>query len=783
MLSNAQALITKISKNEPISLSFSDHMGGATELLADEKDSFGYRLNRNLIYLKNNRALNFWVREEHQSGQEIIPSQIKWILLDVLHKTMISKGIITLPFKSSFIQTALLPSGDHLALGGEYGHLSILNLKTMTIEATQQVHTTPITKIKYEPKSNQIITAAARDKSLSFIRYDLGKKAFKTIDERHETTRTIQSKFFIPCSNSMGFTTDSAGDLWTNSFLEQKNELRKWKTSTWPDAKQDFIIKRNDSILDCHSFNPINGDYLVCVSRSKASGTNAILTIYHTYNIHHYSLNNLEDAISVRIEYKNGEMPLAVFFPNDTSIAVITSTFLHFYQYENNSIDKFINVRSIGKIDLEGSCDRAIPIKTDTGYVFWNLYDSLRHVSLYNVNQRELDSVLQALALEKNTSVKKLILKDRELDAQNIHYLHQLIKAKPDLTCELSNSAKQQCILLQSYELKNQEVMSLKLEHEKDKKLTLSQSDSLKEKFTKELEEKNHIIHQLEINNKQLESELKDTQTTVAMLKKENKEALVEKNELQEKHTIEITQMLGMLKKASATQNIPLSTQLKEAKSLTPKLLQQLLKAESLENINLIKFRDYSEIESCIEDLLEKKAIVDMNSLMIAIDVLSENPCRKKEKQLLSIVNDLIENVRIMPDYIKNEIIELMKENVLLFLLNESVKTQYTTRTKAWKESQYEADEVDFNTVIVPKKIKLTILSEATVQDNETIIENTAKNLLQYLFGSTNKNNDDNTNKFLQELKNNLEKRLHLSISQSYTTHEIPLRSFGLYPK
>jgi hypothetical protein len=351
----------------------------------------------------------------------------------------------------------------------------------------------------------------------------------------------------------------------------------------------------------------------------------------------------------------------------------------------------------------------------------------------------------------------------------------------------MSEANQHRLELMTSLEVKSQEIQTLELKSIKQETKLIEELKLSQENLKNDIEKKDQMILQLQTHEEHLLSELKDSREAEThfqqSLEEEKEKHSQQIKEIQEKHSSEKQKLMTALK-ISSTKSKSLNERFHEAKKLDQLLLAEILREESLEHWNFMRFRDDKILEPVIEHIIAKKAIIDVTSLMKAMDSLSKKPNRKKATRFASILEDLMDNFLILPDSIKREMSKLMEEDSLLLLLNESVKNQYNDKNDAWKKSQYdEEDELDLNRVIVPKKIKCTSLERAVSTENETIIECFAKKFLQYLFVSpkSEKNMNEMAIQFLKELKNVMERQCQLSVRKEPVIHEESRRSLGLY--
>ena len=401
---------------------------------------------------------------------------------------------------------------------------------------------------------------------------------------------------------------------------------------------------------------------------------------------------------------------------------------------------------------------------------FFRYHDSEKKFSpVDEIPHKDFYPVLQSV--QTNTSIKKLTLKDGGLDQKKIQCLYQLTKARPDLKCDFADSTHQKLDVLKKLEDKSQELTSsqidnqslkrsleekskeleslyremesLKLKHAEEEKAVLMQKDAL----IKENEEQGQEIGQLRKNEELLRAELKETMETVVsnlnqnLLEEKQKHALAmeESERIQKKYLHEIDQRDRVLKEAAKKSTKPLQQQLEEEKSLNQFILQQLIdRRQSIEYWSLIKFRDDKLLEPFLENMLTKKAIIDIKSLTIEINSVDVDSPKIKIDQLSSIIEELISRFAGLSPTIQKQMKHLITLNSEVLLSNPAAKKQYDAYLLLWKQKTYaDDDDIDLATIPVPKTKKAEAISEILNRPNhrdvEIAIEMAAKEILRGL--------------------------------------------------
>ncbi|MFT3742058.1 MAG: hypothetical protein QM752_05205 [Gammaproteobacteria bacterium] len=653
--------------------------------------------DKNSFYLEKPHQLIHFKISSNASDPES-KECVRWALWDLATHKIASMGRIkSVAFSDIYPQltrVVMLSSGEHFALGGSDGTISIFNLKTQNIDASHKAHGGAIYDMCYDPHSNCLITSAA-DPSIFVTYYDVTHHKFTHANPKGFPLE--KPAFSIQCAEGEGRLYTVEGDHPCGNQLKQRtlHDGKLTTVSTFP-GQYHTLLKYHDSKL----FYYKHPDYLGI-----------------------YSSMYGDDE---KIRYPD-DQPVAVHFVTDKLLLV--KTLKHFYLYQHQNFRAF---QEIARISSFIGCDLnhvALPNKT---------YSIRYHkdrglLSLYQLTSPTLCEILSSI--QKSTSIKQLTLMDHTLDDKSLYGLHQLTAARKDLKYQFSKELTQQLAMIDKYEglleAKTKEIAALTSKQAGEEKMILSKLKELETQLEKNVKEQTQKMTELTEQVAELKKQQKESETTIAVLKDELeivKSAHEASHLEQEKTNAELLLLLGS---SEPVDTEPLIETIKKIKDPDLKCIQRLLAEDSIAYWNLIKFSGNEYFERYAKELREKKAIVSAKDL---VDLIQVTDVRSEHSEgLEKALDQLIEEYKSLPVSAKNEMREWVRPQAKVLL-----EKPYKEKLLEWKKKTFEAtfgedSGMDFSTLPVPEKISSKLLQEvfdSRSSETESLI-NTA--MLQFL--------------------------------------------------
>jgi signal transduction histidine kinase len=689
MLSTHQ-LISEINQNKLESVNISNQVACGIE----KYPVISFALtNDHIHYLPSNQLLGI----EHHSPSLGFPcGRIKVSLWDVSAKKIIYSRDVELEYQGIkykiegwTTQQVLLDDNKHLLMGDEKGRVFVLDVISMKLVNVQQVVSSSIVRMRVSDRLGLLITG---------------------IDGTIYTARAVpdfQNHYRDVDSFSMGrFKLGRAAydvfyaDNWFYVLHHDKSEIK----GCYDDnhfKQYDLVIPGKYAwIADSFQYEynkSIKYEAFICIKKNGnviVLGGGAYVYSGDEENRWEISFSDKEKGVNAA-KYITGNL-----------IAVESNNFLY--------ICDFVKGQKLGKIPYNSRKFLQLPDKK-----IISQHSSGDNVQLAGLHMLESDTDILSIisSIKNSTSIKKFTLTDREVAGNIINQLYDLFASRPDIKFEFSESTAHKIEIIKYYNnlvsAKNSEIESIRGKQSEEEIAMHARLDaiekSIKESLAEDTKKQAEKIQQLEQLAQQVQSELRTSIDAVSNLQEEldtEKAARQqEKTDFDRQHTSDIKQLTQLIKSATskpvalmveaAKPTRSIADEVRESKSMTVELLHHI-NSGYIEDLNLIRFADDERIAQVKDNLILRKAIFSVNSLIETIQQrVNVHTDKEHINRLIIAVDQLTNDYALLPDSVKKSI----RESVIAQLIVADsqrisqfshLKSECITELK----NEYESDEL-----------------------------------------------------------------------------------------